>query len=139
MKKIRIAKIEAAAVIPTRKHPSDAGLDLYSLEAVTIEKQSSVSVRTGIALDIPDGYVGLILPKSRNNYILGGGVVDAGYQGEIKVKIINPSALPISIEAGSGIAQLLVVPIETPAVETVPLANLFAQKSERGESGGIHA
>ena len=139
MKQIRIAKIEAAAIIPTRKHPSDAGLDLYALEAVTIEKQSAVSVRTGIALDIPDGYVGLVLPKSRNNYILGGGVVDAGYQGEIKVKIINPSEQTISIEAGTGIAQLLVVPIETPAVEAVAIENLYAEKSERGESGGIHA
>ena len=139
MKQIRIAKIEVAAIIPTRKHPSDAGLDLFALEAVTIEKQSAVSVRTGIALDIPDGYVGLVLPKSRNNYILGGGVVDAGYQGEIKVKIINPSEQTISIEAGTGIAQLLVVPIETPAVEAVAIESLYAEKSERGESGGIHA
>lgn len=138
MKQIKIAKVDPAAKLPTRKFPCDAGLDLYSLESVEILQNTAASVRTGISVDIPRGYVGLVLSKSRNNYILGGGVVDAGYQGEIKVKINNPSTVSITVPAGAGIAQLLIMPVETPEVLEVPLQELYSEKSERGETGGIH-
>ena len=83
------------------------------------------------------GYVGLVKPKGRNDHLVGAGVVDAGYQGEILVKIVNPYPTPLEIRAGDAIGQLLVVPIATPRVEEVSPEQIHNQSSQRGASGGI--
>jgi dUTP pyrophosphatase len=110
---------------------------LYSLHAATIDPHSLAIVPTGITVEIPDGYVGLLKPKGRNDHLVGAGVVDAGYQGEILVKVINPFDRALTIKVGEAIAQLLILPIETPMVEEISLEEIHSQRSPRGGSGGI--
>lgn len=135
---LNAAKLNDDAILPSRKHSNDAGLDLYASETKMIEGNGINVIGTGIAVDIPKGYVGLIFLKSGSNFLLGGGVVDAGYQGEIKIKIFNIKTETIQIEKGQAIAQMLIVPIETPEVQEVQISDLFEEKSDRGVEGGIH-
>lgn len=137
MQQIKVARLDPQAVIPTRRHPEDAGLDLYALLDTTLEPHSVGIVRTGITLEIPEGYVGLLKPKGRSDHLLGAGVVDAGYQGEILIKVVNPFDAPLSLRAGEAIAQMLLLPIVTPGVSEVSLDEIHAQASARGASGGI--
>lgn len=137
MEKIRAARLQDNAVLPTRKHPDDAGIDFYASEDKVIPPHSMDVVGTGITVEIPQGYVGLLMPKSRNDHLLGAGVVDAGYQGEIRIKIANITDDPLDITAGQAIGQMLILPVETPAVEEIPLDRIHQQRSERGATGGI--
>ena len=134
---VRIAKLNDKATLPERKHADDAGLDLFASESAAIAPLQMAVIGTGIAIEIPKGFVGLIFLKSRSNFLLGGGVVDAGYQGEIRVKISNVRDQLLEIEEGQAIAQLLLVPIETPAVQEVSIEDLFEKVSKRGSQGGI--
>jgi len=137
IEKLKFAKIVDGAILPTRKNSQDAGLDLYSIEQKTLQSLDCCIIRTGVSVDIPKGYVGLVLPKSRNNFLLGGGVVDAGYQGEILIKIFNVTFNWLEIDFGQAVAQLLIVPIETPKAEAVSTGDLYQETSERGRNGGI--
>ena len=137
MEPIRAARLHPNAKLPTRKHPHDAGMDLYSLDATVIPPHSFAIIPTGITLEIPEGYVGLLKPKGRSDHLLGSGVVDAGYQGEILIKVVNPYAHPLEIPAGGALGQMLLIPIVTPAVEEVLPGEIHAQASSRGGSGGI--
>ena len=137
MQTIRIARLRPDAMLPTRKHPADAGLDVYAVEAVTVAPHSFAIVPTGITIEIPDGYVGLLKPKGRNNHLLGAGVVDAGYQGEILVKVANLTDQPVVFEPGDAVGQLVILPVLTPAVEEVEQAVIHTQKTTRGGAGGI--
>lgn len=138
MNEIRFARLRPDAALPTRRHADDAGLDLYAVEEAVIEPGAFAVVGTGVCFDLERGWVGLILLKSRSNYLLGGGVVDAGYQGEIRIKIANPTNAALQIEKYQAIAQLLILPIVTPAVTEVPAETIYAARSDRGASGGIH-
>ena len=137
MKTIKAAKLHPDAVLPTRKHADDAGIDFYALNPVVIPPHSFDIVQTGITVEIPAGYVGLMKPKSRNDHLLGAGVIDAGYQGEIQIKIANLTDDPLEIEYGQAVGQMLVVPVETPSVEEVPQEEIHKKVSERGATGGI--
>jgi dUTP pyrophosphatase len=137
METIRIARLRPNAVLPTRKHPQDAGMDLYAAEAASLPPHASAIIPTGVTVEIQAGYVGLVKPKGRNDHLVGAGVVDAGYQGEILVKIVNPYPTPLKIRAGDAIGQLLVVPIVTPAIEEVSQEQIHHQATQRGASGGI--
>ena len=137
MKTIKAAKLREDAILPTRKHPDDAGIDFYSVESVWIQPNNFKIVKTGITVEIPKGYVGLMKPKSRSNFLLGAGVIDAGYQGEIQIKVANVGLGTLTIAYGEAIAQMLIVPVETPAVEEVPLSGIHQEASERGATGGI--
>lgn len=137
METLRIARLRPDATLPTRKHPEDAGLDIYAVEPVTIAPHSFAIVPTGITIEIPRGLVGLLKPKGRNNHLLGAGVVDAGYQGELLVKVANTSTRHMTFLPGDSIGQLILVPVFTPAVEEVSQEAIHAQKSERADSGGI--
>lgn len=137
METIKAAKLREDAILPTRKHPDDAGIDFYSVESVWIQPNNFKIVKTGITVEIPKGYVGLMKPKSRSNFLLGAGVIDAGYQGEIQIKVANVGLGTLTIAYGEAIAQMLIVPVETPAVEEVPLSGIHQEASERGATGGI--
>ena len=137
MQTIKVAKIEPNAFLPTRKHPADAGLDIYANCHMVIKPHSFSIVSTGITLEIADGYVGLLKPKGRNNHLLGAGVVDAGYQGEILVKVANINEEPLEIKPGDAICQLLILPIYTPKVLEVSLDQIHTDNSSRGMTGGI--
>jgi dUTP pyrophosphatase len=137
MEIIKIAKLVPNAIIPTRKHADDAGIDLYASQNIAIPALSYTIVSTGITVEIQHGFVGLIKPKGRNNHILGAGVVDAGYQGEILVKVFNPIDHVLQIKMGDAIGQLLVLPILTPSVMEVDISEIHQNDSQRGGTGGI--
>jgi len=137
MEIIRIAKLVPNAIIPTRKHADDAGIDLYSSQDVIIPALSHAIVSTGITIEIHQGFVGLIKPKGRNDHLLGAGVVDAGYQGELLVKVFNPINQDLLIKTGDAIGQLLVLPIATPSVLEVDVSEIHQKDSQRGNTGGI--
>ena len=113
-----LKRLDAAAVLPTRAHPDDAGLDLYGLEDATLAPGEGALLRTGVAVAVPAGHVGLVCDRSslaRRGLKTAGGVIDAGYRGELGVVVWNLSREPQSVRRGERIAQLLVIPIAVPA------------------------
>jgi dUTP pyrophosphatase len=125
-------------VLPVRAHDSDAGLDLHSLEHCELAAGERASVRTGIAVEIPEGHAGLVMARSglaaRHGIALvnAPGLIDAGYRGEIKVLLLNTDReQAVSLEPGTRIAQLVIIAIETPIV--VEVSEL--SDSERGVGG----
>ena len=137
MDTFKVARLHPAAQLPTRKHPQDAGLDFYTLDAAELAPHSAAILPTGITVEIPAGCVGLLKPKGRHDHLVGAGVVDAGYQGEVLIKIVNPFDRPLRFQAGDAIAQMLLIPILTPPVEEVPAAGIHRQSTSRGATGGI--
>jgi dUTP pyrophosphatase len=123
---VRVTRLDPRAVIPTRAYDHDAGLDLYALEEGGLAPGRRASVRTGIAVEIPEGQAGLVLPRSglaaRHGIALvnAPGLIDAGYRGEVRVLLLNTDPdHTFSISAGERIAQLVLVRIETPEIEEV--------------------
>ena len=104
---------------PLRTHKTDAGADLVTAEAFTLSPGENKTIETGTAIDLPEGYVGLIVSRSglgskgirvRNSV----GVIDPEYKSDMKVSLENVSKVPHRFEVGDRIAQLLIVPIATP-------------------------
>ena len=127
--------LDDGAIMPTRAHAHDAGLDLYAQEGRIIEAKESAIFDTGVHVLIPEGYVGLLMSKSGLNVKYGltsEGVVDASYTGSIVVKLYNNSGFDYHVRKGDKISQLLIVPIDTPSLIQV---NDFAEKTERGSNG----
>lgn len=134
MNSLPCKKCAPEAVIPTRAHADDAGLDLYGLEKVEILPGQGRMLRTGIAMEIPTGSVGIIKDRSslgKKGIKVAGGVVDAGYRGEVQVILWNWSQEIAVFSPGERIAQMVILPIITPApVEVQELSN-----TQRGEGG----
>ncbi len=114
---VRLLKTAGAMLPDARPSTGDAGLDLYACEAA-IGPGESWSIGTGIAVEIPDGHAGLVLPRSglalRHGIALvnAPGLIDSGYRGEIRVLLLNTDPAEIfEIEPGDRIAQLLIVPV----------------------------
>lgn len=131
---IPAAKIHEKAVLPTRAHHDDAGLDLYALEDLVIAPGQGATARTGIAVAVPAGHVGLVADRSslaRRGLKTAGGVIDAGYRGELGVVLWNISGQEQRLKAGERVAQLLIVPVATPAVRELPALDATA----RGANG----
>jgi dUTP pyrophosphatase len=131
---IAIRRISPDATLPTRAHPNDAGLDLYSLEDVSLGPGEGRVTRTGIAIGLPDGFVGLVADRSslaKRGIKTAGGVIDAGYRGEIHIVLWNVSRERIELKSGERIAQLLLLPTVTPAVREVESLD----ETLRGEKG----
>jgi dUTP pyrophosphatase len=135
---LRVMRIRDDAVLPTRAHAGDAGLDLTACETVTIGAGERAIVGTGIAVAIPDDHAGLVVPRSglalRSGLSIVNtpGVIDAGYRGELRVILLNTDREhPFTVEAGMRIAQLLVVPAV--AVDVVEVTELTL--TARGEFG----
>ena len=132
---VRLKKLHEDAIVPTKSNPSDAGFDLYSIQEFTIMPTARQVIKTGIAMAIPNGHVGLVWPRSglavKNGVDTLAGVIDAGYRGEICVVLQNHSNKMVQIRKGDRIAQLLIQEI-TPVtlVETESLDD-----ADRGEAG----
>lgn len=132
---LNIKKLHTDAKLPTYAHHGDAGFDLYAIESVTIPVGARVLVGTGISMEIPDGYVGLLWDKSGLSMVHGlknlGGVIDAGYRGEIKAGIINLSTEDYTITVGHKVAQMLIQKVEhAQIIEVTELPD-----SHRGHGG----
>ncbi len=131
-------RLDHQASLPANAHPGDAGLDLASAADLEVGPGERAMVPTGIAVAIPDGHAGLVLPRSglasRHGLTLANapGLIDAGYRGEITCAVVNlDRELPVRISKGDRIAQLVIVPI--PSIESLWVKELPA--SERGEGG----
>jgi dUTP pyrophosphatase len=135
---LQFTKIDPNAFSPTRKFPTDAGADLYALNTTLIDVGKIKLVRTGVKVKIPKGCVGFFWPKGRSDFLIGGGVIDESYQGEMVVKIYNSCDYQLVIKWGEPIVQLVIVPVLTEPIEEVKLEDLFPEKTDRGETGGIH-
>jgi dUTP pyrophosphatase len=121
---LRFRRLSAAARPPAQAHEGDAGYDLHAAEAVTIDPGERASVGTGIAVAIPAGQAGLVVPRSglaaRHGIAVvnAPGLIDSGYRGEVRVLLLNTDrAEPFRIEPGDRIAQLVLVAVETPELE----------------------
>ncbi len=133
-----VRRLDDDATLPTRAHPGDAGLDLYAAEAATLGPGERAGVGTGVAVEIPDGHAGLVLPRSglaaRHGIALvnAPGLIDAGYRGEIRVLLLNTDRTePFEIAVGERIAQLLI----TPFADVEPVEAKALATSARGEGG----
>ena len=122
-----------AAVVPSFAHTTDAGMDLCASVEVVVLAGERVSAPTGIAMQIPEGHVGLIWDKSGVSQKVGlktlGGVIDAGYRGEIFVGLFNTSKETYTFAPGQKLAQILIQEIKQPELEVVD----SLEDSDRGE------
>ncbi len=129
--------------VPSYAHPGDAGADLVSTEEVLLEAGERATVGTGIAIELPAGHAGLILPRSglaaRHGITVvnAPGLIDAGYRGELKVVLLNTDrAASFAIASGDRIAQLVVVAVAAPPiVEADALAATLRGEGGFGSSG----
>jgi dUTP pyrophosphatase len=132
---LKVQRLSPNAKIPQYAHPGDAGLDLYAAAEATLLPGKRAAVPTGIAMEIPEGHVGLIWDKSGLSIKHGlktlGGVVDSGYRGEVIVGAVNLSDETYTIRKGEKVAQMIIQKKESIVVEET------AELSEtvRGEGG----
>lgn len=132
---IKIKKVDPRAKLPAYAHSGDAAMDLFALERTVLKPGQRLAVRTGISMEIPDGYAGLIWDKSgiaiKEGLRTLGGVIDAGYRGEILVGMINLSEKEYIFEPGHKVAQMMIQSVESP--ELAESEDL--QDSKRGKGG----
>ena len=135
---VPLKKLDERAVTPANAYAGDAGVDLHALESCELAPFERALIRTGIAIAIPEGYAGFVLPRSGSalkkglSLVNAPGLIDSNYRGELGVIAVNmDSKTSIQIEAGDRIAQLVLMKIENVAFNVV--ADL--DNTERGEGG----
>lgn len=138
MTELPVKRLHAEATLPTRAYDGDAGLDLSACERVELGPGERAVISTGLAVAIPEGHAGLVLPRSglavRHGIgkVNAPGLIDAGYRGELKVVLLNTDRNErFVVEPGMRIAQLVVVPVAM----TEPIEVTELPASERGERG----
>lgn len=127
-------KLDNNAIMPTRAHSTDAGLDLYSPYNAEVPPKRSAIFDTGVHIELPKGTAGLIVSKSglSTKYnLLSSGLIDEGYTGSIRVQLYNHSDQWYNVKRGDKISQLVVIPILTPDLELVDELG----ETERGDKG----
>lgn len=131
---LKIKRLRESAIIPTRAHASDAGLDLYVMFPCIIESGELKVVRLGIAMEVPEGYEIQIRPRSglsKKGIIAMLGTVDAGYRGDVAVALLNTTSDEYVVSPGDRIAQAIINKVELcNPVEVDELSD-----TDRGESG----
>lgn len=126
--------LDDGAIMPTRAHHADAGLDLYTPKDIYLCGGGSVGIDTGVHVEIPLGFFGDIRSKSGllfKHNILTDGTIDSGYTGSIKIKLMNHGVWPYRFKAGDKIAQMVIQRCELPELVVV---EEFAT-TERGDGG----
>jgi len=138
MSELRIQRLDPRAVMPSRAHAGDAGLDLCCLEAVELAAGERTRVCTGIAIELPAGHAGLVVPRSGLaakhgiSIVNAPGLIDEGYRGELQVLLLNTdSSAAVSLDAGERIAQLVVISVAELALREVDALG----ESSRGDKG----
>lgn len=127
-------KLDPSAYMPERAHSLDAGLDLRAPYKICVYRHGSATIDTGVHVEIPEGYVGLLKSKSGLNVrygITSEGVIDEGYTGSIVVKLYNNGPGTVEIQTGSKISQLVILPVLRPELELVD----ELEETERGNNG----
>ncbi|HSJ26765.1 MAG TPA: dUTP diphosphatase [Acidimicrobiia bacterium] len=134
---VSFTRLDSELPGPSRAHPGDAGFDLVTREDVRLEPGERAMAPTGVALAIPEGLAGLVLPRSGLAARHGVGVVnspgliDSGYRGEVKVLLVNHGAERVEFARGERIAQLLITPV--PVIEMIEVDEL--DDTVRGSGG----
>ena len=130
-------KLTDGAPLPKHAKPGDAGMDLTTRETVEIAPQGTVMVPSGVSMAIPEGYVGLVFPRSGLsskrgiNLANNVGVIDSGYRGDVTLPLYNAGHETQVVERGERVAQIIIVPFAT--CECVEVGEL--SETERGEGG----
>jgi dUTP pyrophosphatase len=133
--KVKIKRLHKDAVVPVYAKPGDAGLDLVATSVISFDKEQ-VTYGTGIAVEIPEGFVGLVFPRSSirkyEQYLSNSvGVIDSGYRGEIQATFNSRYYADVKYQVGDKIAQLLILPY--PSIEFEETDELSS--TERGDGG----
>ncbi len=138
MTTLQIRRLDASIALPAYQHDGDAGLDLCAAQDASIAPGERAVIGTGIAVAIPDGFVGLVVPRSGLAVRAGlsmvntPGIVDSGYRGEVKIALINHDLREaIVIARGERIAQLVITPVASVTIEEVDELSTTV----RGEGG----
>ena len=130
--KIKIKKLKENAKLPTYHHPGDVGMDLFSMETVTVNPGEKHIFWHGFALEFPIGYAAIVKDKgsiSKAGFTQMGGVFDAGYRGEYSTLLVNLSDEPYTFEEGDKVSQLVIYPVEIVELEEADVLS----ESSRGE------
>lgn len=133
-----VRRLHPDAVLPRRAHPGDAGLDLVAIAPHDLPPGGRAAVPTGLAVAIPQGYAGLVVPRSglarRNGVTVANapGLIDSGYRGELIVLLVNLGDAPHAIAAGDRVAQLVITPV---ADATPREVDALPGSDGRGEGG----
>jgi dUTP pyrophosphatase len=112
-----VRRLRPEAVLPARAHPTDAGLDLVAADGLTLSPCGRGAVSTGLAVAVPEGHAGLVLPRSglarRHGVTVANapGLIDAGYRGELMVLLVNLGTEAYTVSAGDRVAQLVIAPV----------------------------
>lgn len=143
---LRVRRLHADAVVPSRQHPGDAGIDLVAVEHATLAPGGGrATIGTGIAVEVPVGYAGLVCPRSglaaRHGIgvVNGPGIIDAGYRGEVRVVLSNSDPIAaFEVSPGDRIAQLVLTPVSlAEVVEVEKLAPAARDAAGFGSTGGF--
>lgn len=133
--RVVVKKLHPDAKMPTYANPFDAGMDMFALEDTVVEPGQVAKVRSGIAMEIQEGFVGLCWDKSgvstKGKIKTLAGVIDAGYRGEVLMAVMNLGTEPYTFKKGDKVLQMLIQPIEKP--EVIEAEELT--ETERGEGG----
>jgi dUTP pyrophosphatase len=138
--RLNVQRLDERARLPSRAHPDDAGLDLYALEGAILAPAARAEIHTGIAIEIPAGHAGLVLPRSglaaRHGIALvnAPGLIDSGYRGELRVLLLNTDTdHNFQLAAGDRVAQLVVI---TVAPVTVSEVSRLSESARGGRGFG---
>ena len=145
MVQIPVRRLDPELPLPSYAHPGDAGADLHAASEVTLQPGERALVPTGIAMALPEGYVGLVHPRSglaaRHgiSIVNAPGTIDSGYRGEVQVCLVNTDRVaPFTVRRGDRIAQLVVQRCETATfVESADLTESARGDGGYGSTGGF--
>ena len=137
---LKVKKLREDAKVPTKGHPGDAGIDFYAIEDVVFPPREARDVFSGVAIEIPEGFVGLVWDKSSIAFKKGlktmGGVIDSGYRGEMKFHLFNTSDEEEEIKKGEKIAQMIIQKFEDcDIVEVQELSDTIRGDGREGSTG----
>lgn len=114
--KLKVKKLHKEAKLPTKGHPGDAGIDFYAIDEVVFPPHTQQRVHTGVSIEIPEGYVGLIWDKSSISFNQGlkvmGGVIDSCFRGELVMSLYNTTSKTQEIKKDHKIAQMIIQKFE---------------------------
>ena len=138
--KLKVKKLHKDAKLPTHGHPGDAGIDFYAIEDVMFLPGKQERVHTGVAIEIPEGHVGLIWDKSNVSFNLGlkvmGGVIDSSFRGELVMSLVNTKDEKVVMEKRHKVAQMLIQKFEhCDIVEVEELSETVRGHGREGSTG----
>lgn len=140
---LRYAKVNPRAKAPTRKHVDDAGADVYNCmehdnAKILVPIGTIGIIHTGLTFEVPPSCMIWVTNKGRSDYLIGGGVVDENFQGELLVKVINTSGYPLEFSHHEAVAQVIILPVLIPEkMIDAGLDDIHTVSSLRGTDGGI--